>query len=78
MKEIPEEIINDVNKITEEILKYQNKNNLSWTQSYREILKKLNMHDKLNNNNLLSCVITQITKLGYDIEGIPFKLTKYN
>lgn len=77
MIEIPENIIEDVNKITEELIKYKNDKNLSWTSSYKEILTKLNMQEKNKDIKLLSYVVTNLTRLGYDIEGIPFKLIKY-
>lgn len=77
MRKIPEDIINDVNKITNELINYHNKDNLSWTNTYKNILKKLNMKDKINDDRLLTNVVTQITRLGYDIEANPFKLTKY-
>lgn len=77
MYEIPNNYINIVNQITEEILMYNNKDNLSWTTCYKNILKKLKLNDKLNDTKLLSYVVKKLTLLGYDIEAIPFKLTKY-
>lgn len=77
MREIPQDIINDVNKITNELINYNNKNNFSWTNAYKDVLIKLNMHNKLNDDRLLTNVVTQITRLGYDIEANPFKLNKY-
>ena len=77
MYEIPNDYINIVNQITEVILVYDNKNNLSWTTCYKNILKKLNLNDKITDAKLLSYVVKKITILGYDIEAIPFKLTKY-
>ena len=77
MKEIPEDILNDVEKITNEVLKYKNINNLSWTGVFKEILKNLNMNNRKNKDLLLTNVITMITSLGYDIEPIPFELKKY-
>lgn len=77
MCEIPEDMIEDVNKIVEKLLKYQNTQKLSWTEAYKDVLKKLNMDDKIEDHKLLSCVVTKITVLGYDIIGIPFKLDKF-
>lgn len=77
MKEIPQDIIDDVNKITNEIIIYKNKKNLSWTKVYKEVLKNLNMKDKIEDDRILTNVITKITRLGYDIEAIPFKLNKF-
>lgn len=77
MREIPEDIIDDVNKIAEALVVYKNKKNLTWTEAYREVLKELNMEDKKEDDRLLTNVVTKITRLGYDIEGFPFKLTRF-
>lgn len=77
MCEIPKEYINIVNEIIEELLVYENKGNQSWTTCYKNVLKKLKINNKLNDDKLLSYTVTRITQLGYDIEAIPFKLTKY-
>ena len=73
---IPKEYIDIVNQITEELLVYENKDNLSWTTCYKNVLKKLKLNSKIHDDKLLSYVVTKITELGYDIEAIPFKLTK--
>ena len=77
MREIPKEILNDVEKITNEIVKHENKNNLSWTGVFNDVLIKLNMNNRDDKDILLTNVVTMITRLGYDIEAIPFKLKKY-
>lgn len=77
MREIPEDILNDVKKITNEVIKYDNKDNLSWTEVFKEVLKNLNMNNRKDKDLLLTNVVTMITNLGYDIEPIPFKLKKY-
>lgn len=77
MREIPKDIIEDVTKVTNELSVYKNENNLSWMKSYKDVLNKLNMKDRKEDIKLLTNVITQITRLGYDIEDNPFRLTKY-
>lgn len=78
MREIPKNIIEDVNKITNELIVYKNEKNLSWIRSYKYILDKLDMTDRKEDINLLTNVVTKITILGYDIQDNPFSLTKYN
>lgn len=77
MREIPEDIINDVNKIAEKLVVYKNKKNLTWTQAYRDVLTNIGLENKKNDDRLLTNVVTKITRMGYDIEAIPFKLTKF-
>lgn len=77
MREIPEEILSDVEKITNELIKYDNKDNLSWMKVYNDILSKLNMNNRKDKDTLLTNVVTMITRYGYDIEITPFKLKKY-
>ena len=50
MYEIPNEYINIVNLITEEILIYDNKDNLSWTTCYKNILKILELIQRFKEN----------------------------
>ena len=77
MREIPNDIIEDVNKVVNELLVYKNDNNLSWIKSYKDILSKLNMDNKKEDVKLLTNVVTKITRLGYDIMDNPFKLEKF-
>ncbi|MBQ8192954.1 MAG: hypothetical protein IJZ46_02670 [Bacilli bacterium] len=77
MKEIQEDIINDVEIITNEVVKYNNIDNLSWMEVYNDVLTKLNMNNRDDKDILLTNVVTMITRLGYDIEAIPFELKKY-
>lgn len=77
MREIPKNIIDDVNKITNELIVYKNEKKLSWNKSYQYILEKLNIQDKKEDHKLLSNVVTELTRLGYDITDNPFKLDKF-
>ena len=77
MKEIDENITEEVNKITEELIVYKNERKLSWMGTYKDVLKKLNMEDRKDDTRLLTNVVTKITRLGYDIMDSPFKLDKF-
>ena len=77
MRKIPEDIIDEVNKITQELRVYENKKNLTWTQAYRDVLTKIGLEKRKTDNRLLTNVVTKITRLGYDIEGFPFALKKF-
>ena len=78
MREIPKDILEDVTKVTNELLVYKNQNQLSWIKVYKDVLNKLNIQNKKEDIKLLTNVVTQITRLGYDIQDNPFSLTKYN
>ena len=77
MREISKHIIEDVNIITQELLTYKNEKKLSWIKVYKNVLDNLNMQDKKEDPKLLSNVVTNITRLGYDITDNPFKLDKF-
>ena len=49
MREIPKDIIEDVNKVVNELVVYKNEKNLSWIGAYKDVLKKLNMENKKDN-----------------------------
>lgn len=68
-------ISEEVNLVVGKLMKYNNKNNLSWTKVYKEVLKELNIEDK--NQSLLASTVKELTNLGYDIIGKPFKLEKF-
>ena len=63
--------------IINKIINYDNKNNLSWTSVYKEVLKDLKLDKEINNHELLHSIVKELTTLGYDITPIPFKLDKY-
>ena len=65
---------NQINIVVDTLIKYDNKNNLSWMKVYKEILEGLNIPDT---NELLLNVVKEITKRGYDITDAPFKLEKF-
>lgn len=65
---------NQINIVVDTLIKYDNKNNLSWMKVYKETLKGLNIPDT---NELLLNVVKEITKRGYDITDTPFKLEKF-
>lgn len=74
MIEISKEVKDDVMKIVDYLVEYENKDNLSWTRVYKEALNK----SKINNSNdLLSNVVKELSNRGYDIIGEPFKLERY-
>ena len=77
MRIIPEDIRETVNKIAKALETYDNKNNLSWLKAYKDVLKSLGMNDKVNDDRLLSNVVSEITNLGYDIIPEPFQLEKF-
>ena len=77
MREIPEDIVDIVNKITDELVVYKNEKGLSWTSAYKDVLDTLDMGDKKNDDRILTNVVTKITQLGYDIEDKPFKLNRF-
>lgn len=74
IKTIPKNTIYD---LTDDIIQYENRRNLSWIEVYKEVLKKRKMEDKYTDDNLLRNVVKEITKRGYDIIGYPFKLERF-
>lgn len=75
---IPEDLIEDVEKITQALIKYKNPKKLSWLRSYEDVLKQLGMEDRIKENRLLSYVVRRISDLFYIIEPDPFKLLTDN
>ena len=74
MIEISKKVKDDVMKIVDYLVEYENKDNLSWTRVYKEALNKLKIN---NSNDLLSNVVKELSNRGYDIIGEPFKLERY-
>ena len=80
MREIPEDIINDVNNVVDKLVVYKNKKGLSWISSYNDVLDNLGMSDRKEDVILLKYVVSKITRLGYDnnfIERVSY-LVRYH
>lgn len=76
MNQTEENIINNVKRITKELIIFKNTKQLSWMEVYKEVLKKLNIEKEYNNHTLLIYVVKEISKLGYEINSKPFNLEK--
>ena len=77
MIEIPKEIEKEVKEIVDYLVKYNNKDNLSWIKVYKEVVKDLRIKKEIINNLLLSSTVKELTNRGYDIIDEPFKLERY-
>lgn len=64
-----------VNLVVNDLENYSNEKNLSWMQTYEEIIKKYNI--KYEDSKFLNSIVKEITKRGYDIMDNPFRLEKY-
>ena len=76
MLEINENIKKEIQEITNYLLSYDNKDSLSWTMVYKEVLKALNLTN-LDSNLLLSNTVKELSNRGYDIFPEPFRLERY-
>ena len=74
---IPDDIFNEVNEVTHEIVKYKNPNKLNWMPAYEDILRQMGKEDQIKNPRLLTFMVRRITELGYDICDNPFKLERF-
>lgn len=74
MIEIPKEVKEEVKKIVDYLITYETKENLSWTETYKKVLKELGIKDS---NLLLSSTVKEITNRGYDIIADPFGLERF-
>lgn len=74
---VPDDMFDEVNKITHRIIMYRNPKKLNWIPSYNEILTQMGKGDQLKNHKLLIYVVRRITELGYDICDEPFRLERY-
>ena len=63
---IPDNIFEEVNAVTHELIRYENPNNLNWMPAYQDVLNQMGKGDQYLNH-----------ELGYDINDHPFKLTRY-
>lgn len=64
----------EVQELVTELINYDNKEDLSWLQVLKNLLKERNLE---YNDEILKKVTKEITKVGYDIITKPFKLERY-
>ena len=74
MFEIPNELLKDVYLVVDKLISYDNKDNLSWMQVYKEVLKELEIE---NSDLLLSSIVKELSNRGYDIIDDSFRLERY-
>ena len=67
----------NINLVVDTLIKYDNKDNLSWMMVYKSILKELNLDNMISNSIFLRDVVKKISRDGYDIYDNPFKLVRY-
>lgn len=67
----------NINLVVDTLIKYDNKDNLSWMMVYKSILKELNLDNMISNSIFLRDVVKKISREGYDIYDNPFKLVRY-
>ena len=67
----------NINLVVNTLIKYDNKDNLSWMMVYKSILKELNLDNMFSNSIFLRDVVKNISRDGYDSYDNPFKLVRY-
>ena len=67
----------NINLVVNTLIKYDNKDNLSWMMVYKSILEELNLDNMISNSIFLRDVVKKISRYGYDIYDNPFKLVRY-
>lgn len=67
----------DVALIVEKLVNYKNSKKLSWSNAYRDVLDSLGMKDRDGEIELLRGVVAKISRDGYDIIDVPFRLKRY-
>ena len=68
----------DIDKIVDDVINYDNKNNKNWASVADEIIGKYIPVEQTKEANItLIKVISNLTALGYDIVDMPFRLKKY-
>ena len=67
----------NINLVVNTLIKYDNKDNLSWMMVYKSILKELDLDNMISNSIFLRDVVKKISRDGYDIYDNPFKLVRY-
>lgn len=71
-----QEVAKEVELVVQTLIDYKNPEKLNWMQAYRDVLKKLNMEDKIPDNLFLHYVVRGISRKLYLIKDEPFRLVR--
>lgn len=67
----------DIDLVVNALIRYNNKDNLSWMKVYKLVLTELKLDNMISNSIFLRDVVKKISRDGYDIYDSPFKLVRY-
>mgnify|MGYP004682621481 CR=1 FL=1 len=67
----------DIDLVVNALIRYNNKDNLSWMKVYKLVLTELKLDNMIDNSIFLRDVVKKISRDGYDIYDNPFKLVRY-
>ncbi len=67
----------NINLVVNALIRYNNKDNLSWMKVYKLVLTELKLDNMIDNSIFLRDVVKKISRDGYDIYDNPFKLVRY-
>lgn len=70
-------MIKDIDLVVNALIRYNNKDNLSWMKVYKLVLTELKLDNMIDNSIFLRDVVKKISRDGYDIYDNPFKLVRY-
>lgn len=70
-------MIKDIDLVVNALIRYNNKDNLSWMKVYKLVLTELKLDNMIDNSIFLRDVVKKISRDGYDIYDNPFKLARY-
>lgn len=66
-----------IDKIINELINYDNKNNDNWIQVFNNVLRRNGNISDDDNIIILRDTVKKLTRLGYDIIDNPFRLIKF-
>lgn len=67
----------EIDLVVNALIRYNNKDNLSWMKVYKLVLTELKLDNMIDNSIFLRDVVKKISRDGYDIYDNPFKLVRY-
>ena len=54
---IPDDIFEEVNAVTHELIRYENPNNLNWMPAYQDVLMPIRVHRPLKSRSLSRIIL---------------------